>query len=275
MAGRARHREPHQPAGGRPAARLAGRGGRTSEPPTPRLTNLAHLDFLTSTVVPPAQQDHTTYRLAQEPGVGVLWVYADHQADGSFRRVGGGDYDAATNTYGQGAFDADDISRAAVAYLTAWKQLGDDEARRARLPAAARADLHAGRLRTARRERGALDAARRHPEPQRDARRRPRPRPTPARPSGWVAPSGPWAPGTPRSRRPTPRSPAFLRDRLVLALGAVERQDLSDVRDSGRSSTACAGPRGSSRTAPTSPPRPCTAWSPTTAPAVTRGPDGT
>lgn len=93
------------------------------------LTNLAHLDFLTDSVAPPAQAGHTTYRLAQEPAVGVLWVYADHLADGGYRRVGGGAYDAATNTYGQGAYDADDLTRAAVVYLRHWKQFGDKHSR--------------------------------------------------------------------------------------------------------------------------------------------------
>ena len=36
------------------------------------LTNLAHLDYLTATVAPPAQPGHTTYRLAHQPAVGVL-----------------------------------------------------------------------------------------------------------------------------------------------------------------------------------------------------------
>ncbi|MET0741001.1 MAG: hypothetical protein ABWZ26_05550 [Candidatus Nanopelagicales bacterium] len=81
------------------------------------LTNLSHLDFLTDRVAPPEQAGHTTYRLAEEPEIGVLWTYADRNADGTYRRIGGGQYDAASNTYGQGAFNADDISRAAVVYL--------------------------------------------------------------------------------------------------------------------------------------------------------------
>ncbi len=47
----------------------------------------------------------------------MLWTYADRQADGSYKRIGGGTYDPVTDTYGQGAFNADDISRAAVVYL--------------------------------------------------------------------------------------------------------------------------------------------------------------
>jgi hypothetical protein len=97
--------------------------------PAPPLTNLAHLDSLTTTVTPPAQAGHSTYRIASEPAVGVLWVYADHLAGGGYRPTGGGPYDAATNTYGQGAYDADDISRAAVVYLRHWSQFGDRASR--------------------------------------------------------------------------------------------------------------------------------------------------
>jgi hypothetical protein len=93
------------------------------------LTNLAHLDFLTTTVTPPSQPGHDTYRQATEPGLGFLWVYANHESDGSFQRVGGGTYDSAHDTYGQGAYDADDIARAAVVYLRHWKQFGDTHSR--------------------------------------------------------------------------------------------------------------------------------------------------
>jgi hypothetical protein len=97
------------------AALLAGSPAATAAPTaatatagdrhTGRLTNLAHLDFLGAQVAPPAQVGHTTYQLDRRPQVGVLWTYAEHQSDGSFRRVGGGTYDAATNTYGQGAYN--------------------------------------------------------------------------------------------------------------------------------------------------------------------------
>jgi hypothetical protein len=98
--------------------------------PRPRLTNLHHLDFLGDTVTPPSQSGHTTYRLSQEPKIGVLWTYADHQADGSYKRVGGGTFDPDTNTYGQGAFNADDVARAAVVYLRDWRQTGAASSRR-------------------------------------------------------------------------------------------------------------------------------------------------
>jgi hypothetical protein len=93
------------------------------------LTNLAHLDFLTTMVAPPAQPGHTTYQLGTEPSVGVLWVYANYLSPGSYQVTGGGNYDAATNTYAQGSYDADDISRAAVVYLQHWVQFGDQHSR--------------------------------------------------------------------------------------------------------------------------------------------------
>ncbi len=97
--------------------------------PAGPLTNLSHLDFLTTRVAPPPQARHTTWRLAAEPAVTVLWVYANGNPDGSFTRVGGGTYDPATKTYGQGAYDADDIARAAVVYLRHWRQSGDAASR--------------------------------------------------------------------------------------------------------------------------------------------------
>ncbi|MDQ6659247.1 MAG: hypothetical protein M3Z00_13680 [Actinomycetota bacterium] len=93
------------------------------------LTNLAHLDFLTASVAVPATAAHSTYRLADQPKVGVLWVYADPRAGGTFQRIGGGAYHAQTNTYGQGAYDADDIARAAVVYLRQWKATGSTHAK--------------------------------------------------------------------------------------------------------------------------------------------------
>ncbi|MBA3287458.1 MAG: hypothetical protein H0U21_05455, partial [Acidimicrobiia bacterium] len=94
-----------------------------------RLTNLDHIDWLGDEVSPPVQPGHTTYRLAEEPDLGVLWTYADRQADGSYLRIGGGRYNPLTNTWGQGAFNADDISRAAVVYLRHWQATGADSSR--------------------------------------------------------------------------------------------------------------------------------------------------
>jgi hypothetical protein len=93
------------------------------------LTNLDHLDWLSVPVAPPAQPGHTTYRLATEPEVGVLWTYAEPTDDGGFRHVGGGSYDPETDTWGQGAFNADDVSRAAVVYLRHWQATGSTHSR--------------------------------------------------------------------------------------------------------------------------------------------------
>ena len=87
------------------------------------LTNLSHLNFLTQTITPPEQAGHSTYRLAENPKLLALWTYAEPEGN-TYRRVGGGDYDAATDTWGQGAFNADDLTRAAIVYLRHWRQTG-------------------------------------------------------------------------------------------------------------------------------------------------------
>ncbi|WP_285117372.1 hypothetical protein [Leifsonia sp. fls2-241-R2A-40a] len=101
-------------------------GAAATPSPQPKLTNLAHLDFLLDDdPLLPGVAGHTTYRVAEEPVARAPWVYADRQSDGTFHRVGGGPItDAARGWYAQGAYDADDISRAAVVYLRDWKQNG-------------------------------------------------------------------------------------------------------------------------------------------------------
>jgi hypothetical protein len=96
-----------------------------------QLTNLDHLDWLSVPVDPPDQEGHTTYRLAGELEIGTLWTYAEPNPDGSFRHVGGGSYDAATDTWSQGAFNADDVSRAAVVYLRHWQATGSTDSQNA------------------------------------------------------------------------------------------------------------------------------------------------
>ncbi len=91
------------------------------------LTNLAHLDFLGTTVEPPPQENHTTY-LPDQP-LRVLWTYADLRPGGVYERIGGGGDDDGDGIWGQGAFNADDITRAAVVYLRHWKQTGDEVSR--------------------------------------------------------------------------------------------------------------------------------------------------
>ncbi len=96
---------------------------------TSTVTNLAHLDFLLDDVSPKAITGHTTYRLAQDPELRVPWTYADRNDDGTYRRVGGGDLDPKTGDYSQGAFNTDDIARAAVVYLRHWRQTGSADSR--------------------------------------------------------------------------------------------------------------------------------------------------
>lgn len=92
---------------------------------TQTLTNLDHLDFLLDEVRPGPVAGHTTYRLAEEPDLIMPWTYADARADGTFARIGGGTFDPATGHYSQGAYNTDDITRAAVVYLRHWRQTRD------------------------------------------------------------------------------------------------------------------------------------------------------
>ncbi len=108
---------------------VVGLPGATTAAADESLTNLAHLDFLQDDVTPPQQAGHTTYQLADDNPIGVLWTYADRNADGSYRRVGGGPYDPETDTWSQGAFNADDVSRAAVVYLRHWQQTNASSSR--------------------------------------------------------------------------------------------------------------------------------------------------
>ena len=94
------------------------------------LTNLAHLDFLLDEATPPQDvAGHTTYRLTEEPTLVAPWTYADARAGGTFERVGGGGIDPETGYWRQGAYNADDIARAAVVYLRHWQLTGSDASR--------------------------------------------------------------------------------------------------------------------------------------------------
>ena len=112
------------------AIAMPGLAGSAAAAPPPagasaaKLTNLAHLDFLLGTVpLLSGVANHTTYDESTEPTAQAPWVYANHESDGSFQRVGGGPItDASKGYYAQGSYDADDISRSAVVYLTDWKQ---------------------------------------------------------------------------------------------------------------------------------------------------------
>lgn len=96
---------------------------------TPPLSNLDHLDFLLDDVAPAVTPEHTTWRLAEEPALVMPWTYADARDGGTFERVGGGPLDPATGYWSQGAYNADDVARAAVVYLRHWTQFGDESSR--------------------------------------------------------------------------------------------------------------------------------------------------
>ncbi len=104
-------------------------GAAPAQAATP-LANTAHLDFLLDTATVKGEPGHTTYRLAEEPDLVMPWTYADARDGGAFERVGGGRLDPATGDYEQGAYNTDDISRAAVVYLRHWQQTGSENSRR-------------------------------------------------------------------------------------------------------------------------------------------------
>src|SRR5215207_400940 len=189
------------------------------------LTNTAHLDFLRAAVTPPAQAGHTTYRLAQEPAVGLLWTYSEPRADGTWSRVGGGPYDPATDTYGQGAYNADDVSRAAVVYLRHWRQTGSAASR------AAAFELLRGLtyLQTATGPNRGNVVLWMQPDGTLNPSPVPveLPDPSDSGPSYWLARTI-WALGEGYAafRGANPSFAAFLRQRMELAIGAVERQVL-------------------------------------------------
>jgi hypothetical protein len=197
-------------------------------PPAPpaSLTNLAHLDFLTTTVAPPTQPGHTTFGIADQPGVGVLWVYANYVSTGVYQVTGGGAYDALTDTYGQGAFDADDISRAAVVYLQHWKEFGDQQSRdeayqllRGLTYLQTSSGPNAGNVVLWMQPDGALNPT---PTPV-DA-----PNPSDSGASYWLARTI-WALGVGYAdfRGTDPAFASFLQQRLELAVGALDREVLS------------------------------------------------
>jgi hypothetical protein len=146
--------------------------------------------------------------------VGVLWTYADRQSDGSYKRIGGGTYDPVTDTYGQGAFNADDISRAAVVYLRA-KRLS---VARDLLRGLTYLQSPNGNVVLWMQPDGTLNPSAEPVE---------LPDPSDSGPSYWLARTV-WAlgEGYEAFRTVDRRFAEFLRDRLELALAALERQVL-------------------------------------------------
>ncbi len=208
-------------------AAAADRGLRSAARATtsPRLTNLAHLDYLYEQVAVTDTAAHSTYRLAQEPTIGVLWVYADPRPGGTFQRVGGGAYNAVDNTWGQGAFDSDDIARAAVVYLRQWQATGDQASRtkayqqmRGLAYFQTLTGAHAGESVLWMQPDGSLNPTPTPPDT---------PNPADTGPSYWLARSL-WAfgEGYAAFRSSDPAFAAFLRTRMDLAVTALRRDVL-------------------------------------------------
>lgn len=190
------------------------------------LTNTAHLDFLMDTVPLTPVAGHTTYKLAEIPSAEAPWTYADKKADGSYGRVGGGDLDPATGRWTQGAYNADDIARTAVVYLRHWKQTGD-EASKKRAFQTLRSltflqttdGLNAGNVVLWQQEDGSLTPSAKPVE---------LPDPSDSAESYWLARTV-WALGEGYSafQDEDPEFAGFLRDRLHLALGSLNKQSLA------------------------------------------------
>ncbi|GIF20168.1 hypothetical protein BJ973_001925 [Actinoplanes tereljensis] len=186
---------------------------------TAPLTNLSHLDFLRDRVTPPAQAGHTTYGGS---ALGVLWTYAEPNPDGTYRRIGGGAYDPATDTYGQGAYNADDIARAAVVYLRHWQQTGlvrSRDASRELLRGLTYLQSPSGNVVLWMQPDGTLHPSAEPPE---------LPDPSDSGPSYWLARTV-WALGEGYAawRTADPAFATFLRQRLDLAIAALDRQVLT------------------------------------------------
>lgn len=203
----------------------------------PRLTNLAHLRFLLADVPVAASATHTTFGIEARPTVRAPWTYADTDGAGGYRPVGGGTRDAATGYWTQGAYNADDIARAAVVFLRDWKATGDaqsrDEARdvlRSLAFLQTASGPNAGRVVLWQQEDGTLTPSAIPVE---------LPDPSDSAESYWLARSV-WAfgEGYAAFKREDAEFAKFLRARLHLCLDALGRESLSRagqwVRSDGR-----------------------------------------
>lgn len=192
-----------------------------------RLTNLAHLDFLLDDVDLPSALGHSTY--GSDP-VALPWTYADRNDDGSFRRIGGGTLDPATGDYTQGAFNSDDVARTAVVYLRDWQQTRSAASRQKALDVLrglayfqTTSGRDAGNVVLWMQQDGDLN---RSAEPVE------LPDPSDSGPSYWLARTV-WAYGEGYAafKRTDPAFASFLRDRLRLAVRALDREVLDRYGD--------------------------------------------
>ncbi len=191
------------------------------------LTNLDHLDFLLDETTPPAGvAGHSTYRQTEEPTLLAPWTYADARDGGTFERVGGGPLDPATGDWGQGAFNADDTTRAAVVYTRHWELTGDADSRDKAYELLRTVAYHqttegpsAGNVVLWMQPDGELNPSAEPVE---------LPDPSDSGPSYWTARTV-WALGEGYAAfaDDDPAFAAFLKDRLALSRGAIERDVLS------------------------------------------------
>jgi hypothetical protein len=63
------------------------------------------------------------------PEIGMLWTYTEPDDSGAYVVIGGGDDDSATDTWGRDAFNADDVSRAAIVCQRHWPRFADGRRR--------------------------------------------------------------------------------------------------------------------------------------------------
>ena len=194
--------------------------------PSATLANLAHLDFLLDTATPAPVEGHTTYNLGTEPALTMPWTYADARPGNTFQRVGGGPLDPVTGYWGQGAYNSDDITRAAVVYLRHWEQTDSAESRskayellRSVAYFQTVSGENAGNLILWMQPDGTFNAS---PEPVE------LPDPSDSGESYWLARSL-WAfgEGYAAFQNEDPEFAAFLQQRLRLGIDALERQSLS------------------------------------------------
>ena len=199
--------------------------------PAAGLTNLAHLRWLLDDVHLAASSTHTTIDIVTAPSGLAPWTYANAQAGGGWARVGGGDLDPSTGYWSQGAYNADDIARAAVVFLRATQQGVGGTSDRGGAAAEARGLLrtltylqdadgpNAGNVVLWMQADGTLNLT---PTPA-DS-----PNPSDSAESYWLARTL-WALGEGYAtfQQRDPAFAAFLRDRLHLGLDALDRGSLA------------------------------------------------
>ncbi|MEP6630571.1 MAG: twin-arginine translocation signal domain-containing protein [Lapillicoccus sp.] len=195
------------------------------------LTNLAHLRWLLDEVHLAASSTHTTIDIASSPTGLAPWTYANALSSGGFARVGGGNLDPATGDWSQGAYNADDIARAAVVFLRAADQGAGGASARGGALAEARGLLRtltylqdadgprAGNVVLWMQADGTFNLTPQPPDS---------PNPSDAAESYWLARTL-WAVGEGYAtfQQRDPAFAAFLRDRLHLGLDALDRGCLS------------------------------------------------